>query len=545
VTTVAMTGGLPPVMAATGFSLVAGEERAGEGEVYRAVDPTTGREIGPGFRNAAAGDVDDAVDGAARAFEGAEVDPRVSCRLLEATTQLLGEHGATVVATASLETGLGTARLEGELTRTISQLRFLAEITARGERLGATIDNAAGALPMLARVNYPVGPVGVFGASNFPLAFSVPGGDSAAALAAGCPVVAKAHEAHPSTSEICGRIITEAVRRCDLDPGWFSLLHGRGHFVGEVLVSAPGIRAVAFTGSRTGGRALFDLAARRPDPVPVYAEMGSTNPVFVTEGAFAARGEAIAGSLGESVAGSAGQLCTKPGLVFVESVHDADRFARLLSEAASSRGAQPMLTLPINVAFHAQLRARRAVAGIELISRPDELAPDAVAGAPGGGLLVSAAVLLTTLEHWLANDALHEEHFGPAAIVVACRTGSLIEASRAVGGSLTATVHLEPGEHARLRPLLGELTRRAGRVLVGGVPTGVRVSRAMQHGGPYPATTSARDTSVGAGAVDRFLRPVAFQDFPDDLLPPALRAGNPLGIERRVDGSLTTAPHPA
>ncbi len=468
----------------------------------------------------------------------------MSRRVLEATAELLNEYGEAVIATAGLETGLGRARLEGELTRTINQLRFLAEVTARGERLGATIDSASGTLPALARVNYPVGPVAVFGASNFPLAFSVPGGDSAAALAAGCPVVAKAHEAHPSTSEICGRIITEAVRRCDLDPGWFSLVHGRGHLVGELLVTAAGIRAVAFTGSRSGGRALFDLAARRRDPVPVYAEMGSTNPVFVTEAALAARAEAIASSLGESVAGSAGQLCTKPGLVFVESDHGADRFARLLSVAASSGGKQPMLTVPINRDFHARLLATGAVAGVECVSGPGAAEPGAGAEGLGAGLRVGPAVFLTTLESWLANDALHEEHFGPAVIVVVCPTGALFEAGRAVEASLTATVHLEPTDHAALRPLFAELARHAGRILVGGVPTGVRVSRAMQHGGPYPVTTSARDTSVGAAAIDRFLRPVAFQDFPDNLLPPALQAGNPLGIERRVDGSLTAAPHP-
>jgi NADP-dependent aldehyde dehydrogenase len=538
VSTVEPAGAGPQRIAASGHSIVSGRDRPGEGEAYRALDPRTGRDTGPEFRDATAADVTHAVEEATLAFRSADDDARPTWRVLDVAADLLTEHGESVIAAAETECGLATGRLDGELTRTIGQLRFLARVAASGERLGATIDSASGPQPGLARVGVPVGPVAVFGASNFPLAFGVLGGDTAAAFAAGCPVVAKAHEAHPSTSELCGRVIAEAVLRCDLAPGWFSLVHGRGHSVGTALVSAHGIRAVAFTGSLGGGKALFDLAVRRPEPIPVYAEMGSTNPVFITQAALAARSAAIASSLADSVTGSAGQLCTKPGLLFLESHPDAEGFARQLADEVASRDAQPMLTEPIHDEFQRRLRATVARSGVETLSGAFPESAGEQDARDSTRLFVRGAVLRTTLECWLRDSALSEEHFGPAAIIVDCPPTGMIEAARAIEGSLTATLHLEASEHERCRPLVRELARRAGRVLVGGAPTGVRVSRAMHHGGPFPATTFARDTSVGGAAIDRFLRPVCFQSFPDDLLPPALQHGNPLRIERRVDGVL-------
>lgn len=522
--------------AAAGVSLVAGGECRGDSEAFRARDPRTGAPTGPDFRTAADADVERALAAAHAAFHAAA--GHAPLRAMTAVADLLDAHRGALVDHATAETGLGADRLAGEVQRTSNQLRLMAELARRGERLDATIDRrdpAAGRAD-LRRVGLPIGPVAVFGASNFPFAFGVLGGDTASAFAAGCPVVVKAHESHPATSELCGKLLVQALADHGYDPGWFALLQGRARALGQALATAPAIRAVAFTGSLQGGRALFDAASRRPDPIPVYAEMGSVNPVFVTAASAAARCEAIADALATSLTASAGQLCTKPNLIVLPAGEEGARLERALADAFARRPLHPLLNQNVRDGL---------LAGVRSASTRPDAGPLSVQVGPGGAedgsFVVPGTLVSATLEGVLSDEALRSECFGPAAVVVRCEEKDFASVAEAVEGSLTATVHLEPADAATWAGLVRLLAATSGRVIVNGVPTGVAVVRAMHHGGPYPATTSPRDTSVGAAAIDRFLRPVCFQDVPDSLLPPALQDANPLGIWRRVDGELTPA----
>jgi NADP-dependent aldehyde dehydrogenase len=376
----------------------------------------------------------------------------------------------------------------------------------------------------------PLGPVAVFGASNFPLAFGVAGGDTAAALAAGCPVVAKAHPAHPATSELCGRAIAEGVAARGFPPGFFSLVHGPGAAVGGALVREPAIAAVGFTGSLAAGRALHDLAAARPTPIPVYAEMGSVNPLLLTPAALAERGEEIAGGLATSLLMGTGQFCTSPGLILVPGGTDGDAFVERLVSILGESPAGCMLTASLRDTLVERLDATKAAPGIEVVLE---------GGAPEGepGALLTATVLTTTASEVVAQPALLEEHFGPASLVVRYEDDDERDAVvEAVEGSLTFTIHAGAEEAQDLAGVQALMAERAGRVLWNGFPTGVAVTPAMHHGGPYPATTSSLHTSVGTTAIRRFQRPVSFQDAPQEVLPPALQDGNPLGIRRLEDG---------
>lgn len=541
--------------AVLGVSLVAGSARAGTGESFRARAPRTGAPTGPDFSTVDEAVVEEAVSAALATFRQAEGAAPLAAMV--AVADLLDEHSNILVSQAMEETGLTEERLTGEVKRTSGQLRFMAELARRGERVDATIDRADSGLgrPDLRRVGMPIGPVAVFGASNFPFAFSVLGGDTAAALAAGCPVIVKAHESHPATSELCGWLMVQALESSGCDQGWFGLLQGRSRALGQALVTAPGLRAVAFTGSLQGGRALFDAAGRRPEPIPVYAEMGSLNPVFVTAASAARRSRAIAEALAASLTASAGQLCTKPNVVVLPEGPDGDQLAGELARAFAERPLHPLLNESVRNGLVAGMRDASALPEVVELSvqggggPPPGGGQDGDANANGdanadgdGALVVPGTLLSATLEGFLGHDPLQVEHFGPAAVVVRCPEHAFSRVAERLEGSLTATVHLEP-EHANAwSELLRLLSGKAGRVIVNGVPTGVAVVRAMHHGGPYPSTTSARDTSVGSAAIDRFLRPVCFQDVPDALLPPALQDANPLGIWRRVDGELTAAP---
>lgn len=537
---------------ATGVSVIAGCARRGAGEGFRAHDPHTGAPSGLEYTTATEADVSDAVDAATAAFDRARSAP---LEAVVAVADLLDEHAPVLVGQAAEETGLSEARLSGEVGRTSGQLRFMADLARRGERLDATIDHGdpGSGRPDVRRVGVPIGPVAVFGSSNFPFAFSVLGGDTASALAAGCPVVVKAHESHPATSELCARLMVQALGASGSDPGWFSLLQGRSRALGHALVTAPGIRAVGFTGSLPGGRALFDSASRRPHPIPVYAEMGSVNPVFVTAASAARRPEAIADALAASLTGSAGQLCTKPNLIVLPVGSEGEQLERALADAFAGRPLHPLVNHNVRDGFVAGMRAARALPGVTRLSAQSASGGSgagAVAGAdagavPGsddeGALTVPGMLLSASLESLLSHEELRSEHFGPAAVVVRCPEEAFGHVVQRLEGSLTATVHFEPETAEQWRSLVQRLAAVAGRVIVNGVPTGVAVVRAMHHGGPYPATTSVRDTSVGAMAMDRFLRPVCFQDMPNALLPAALQDANPLGIWRRVDGELTSA----
>jgi len=459
---------------------------------------------------------------AARAMEGATADDRA--RWLRAIADALDARTDELVSLADSETHLGPARLTGELARTTGQLRMFAAVVTEGSYLEATIDHAHAAAtpprPDLRRMLRPLGPVAVYAASNFPFAFSVAGGDTASALAVGCPVIVKAHPGHPELSRATAASVTGALARAGAPAGAFALVEG--YDAGAALVQHPAITAAAFTGSVAGGRALHDLAAARPAPIPFFGELGSINPVVVTRAADRARGEELARGLAASFTLGAGQFCTKPGVVFVPEGSTVER------ELASAElpGARPMLTGPITDGFAAGSRRLLGVPGVEL-----------VAGSAAGGALVVAASLETFDAH---TEALLAEVFGPLTLLV--RYGSdarLLAALDRLEGSLTATLHAEGTDDTEA--ILARLERTSGRVLFAGWPTGVAVTWAQHHGGPWPSTTS-QFTSVGATAVRRFLRPIAYQDAPQRSLPLALRDGNPLGIPRRLDGVLTAAP---
>lgn len=503
-------------MSLTGGSLIAGEVGNAGTATFRAIDPRTGKEQGPEFHEVTDTEIDAATSAAAEAARPlAKAGNATVAALLEAIGDGLEARSKEIVAQADAETALGETRLTGELARTTGQLRAFAELVRTGEHLEPIVDETDGqGRPDVRRILVPIGPVAVFGASNFPLAFSVPGGDTASALAAACPVVAKGHPSHPGTSELCGSVIGDAVKAAGLPPGSFSLAQGAGAHVGERLVTDPNIRAVGFTGSTPVGRALFDLAAKRPTPIPVYAEMGSLNPVFVTTAAIDERGDQIAEDMAGSITLGGGQFCTKPGLLFVPVGAEGDRFVDELAQRLRKTEPQPMLNPNIRRGF---------VENVERSSRVAEPVVDG--GTPDReGTWMSAALLSADLETFLHSPELIEEHFGPAAIVVRAAEDRFVDAARRVEGSLTATVQAQPdADDALIDGLMPELVERAGRIVFDGVPTGVAVVASMQHGGPYPAATYSGFTSVGLTAIRRFLRPVAFQNAPTQWLPKALR----------------------
>ena len=450
---------------------------------------------------------------------------------LRAVADALDARVDDLAAIADEETALGLPRLTGEVGRTTGQLRLFAGVLEEGSCFEVVIDHAepdaTPPKPDLRRMLQPIGPVAVFAASNFPFAFSVLGGDTASALAAGCPVLVKAHPGHPRTSDLTAEIAGNALTRAGAPAGTFALIHGLE--AGRELVTDPTTRAVGFTGSLEGGRALFDLAVGRPDPIPFYGELGSLNPVIVTEGAASTRpGQIATGLLGSMTLG-VGQFCTKPGVVFLP---DDDRLRTAIREAAEDASGGTMLGERIADGFGAGLRA--------LAEHPDV---EVVAGDPATavtGRSAAPVVLATSAARLSANaEALLTECFGPTTLLV--RYGSraeLLAGLRALPGSLTATVHAEDAEVDATSELLPLLTGIAGRVIFGGWPTGVAVTWSQHHGGPWPATTAPLHTSVGASAIDRFLRPVSYQDAPRAWLPPAVRDDNPLNLPQRIDGRL-------
>jgi acyl-CoA reductase-like NAD-dependent aldehyde dehydrogenase len=503
---------------------------------FNSVDPATGREVA-GYDEASAADVAAAVDAAERAFHDPALRDRAArAALLRGAAGRLRAAGDDIVAVAGSETGLPAGRLRSELERTAGQLEAFAALLDAGDYVEAIIDTPdpdAKPIPRpdVRRMLVPIGPVAVFGSSNFPLAFSTAGGDTASALAAGCPVVVKGHPSHPGTGEIVAREVRAAVAEAGLPDGTFAHLLAAGVEVGEALVDAPAIAAVGFTGSTAGGRAIADRAARRPNPIPVYAEMGSVNPIVVTETALAARAGAIAEGLVASVSNFGGQLCTKPGVVFVPEGAAGDEFARTV--AARLDEVEPTVLL--------NERLRDALAdAVERLAARSEVRPLGEAPpAAGDGFRHQPAAYEAPASAVAEGAELLEEHFGP--VVVLLRYGGrdeLLAALERIEGQLTGSIHAEPGDEL-LGPVGELLAARAGRVVYDGFPTGVAVTHGMHHGGPYPATSAPAHTSVGMTAIHRFLRPVAWQNAPAAVLPPELRDENPLGIWRRVDGELT------
>ncbi|MBT9333254.1 aldehyde dehydrogenase (NADP(+)) [Paracidobacterium acidisoli] len=523
-------------MELSGHSLIAGTRANGAGTAFRAVNPATGQTIEPDFFPATAKDVDAAAEAAQAALATyGRLSGGERAKFLRTIADGLDAASAELVARAQLETALPQPRLQGEVARTSNQLRLFAGLIEEGSWVNARIDTALPERKPLPRPDLrsmlrPLGPVAVFGASNFPLAFSVAGGDTASALAGGNPVIVKAHPAHPGTSELAAQVIAEAARACGLPGGVFSLLLDAGIEVGKALVQHPEVKAAGFTGSHTAGRALMDLAAQRHEPIPCFTEMSSTNPVFILPGALRERGAQIATGLHGSFTLGAGQFCTKPGMVFLPKQEGQDAFLAELRKLTAGSQAFTLLTPGIAASYRRALEKRLADARLQT-STGTEAANSCQA---------TAALLETEIDTFLADPSLSDEIFGPDTLIVHYgEREAMLRAAAQLQGHLTATLLGTPEDLAAYQDLIAILERKVGRILFNGFPTGVEVSHAMVHGGPYPATSDSRFTSVGSQAILRFARPVCWQGFPQASLPAELQNENPLGILRMIDGDLT------
>jgi len=525
-------------MTITGETLVGAKAIRGSGASFKAFNPSTGETMEPAFASSTPADVDRAAALASAAFDiYREISPEARAAFLESIGDEILALGDELIERAVAESGLPLPRIQGERGRTVGQLKMFAGLLRRGDYIDARIDVALPDRQPLPRPDLrlrriPVGPVVVFGASNFPLAFSVAGGDTASALAAGAPVIVKAHPAHPGTSELVGRAIQAAVTKAGLPEGVFSLLFDNGFEVGAALVRHPAVAAVGFTGSRRGGLALLKLASERPVPIPVYAEMSSVNPVYLLPAALAARGQKIAETFVDSVVMGTGQFCTNPGLVLGLAGKDFEAFVETAGAAIAGKPAGVMLTQGIQSAYQH---------GIERLTSRGE-ARSVSKGLAGEGCRAQPQVFRTTAAELLADETLAEEVFGPTSLLVECHDLAELHAlTEKLEGQLTATLQMDEGDYDIVRSLLPTLERKVGRILANAWPTGVEVSDAMVHGGPFPATSDGRSTSVGTAAIERFLRPVSYQSIPDALLPDALKAGNPLKLPRLADGKHSVA----
>jgi alpha-ketoglutaric semialdehyde dehydrogenase len=526
-------------MSLAGRSILGFGMGADAGTAFRAQNPVSGESLEPSFFSATSQEVDGAAHLAHEAFaiyhRKTGREKAAFLRKMAANIEAITDD---LIERAGQETALPKARLQGEIGRTCGQLNLFAQVVEEGSWVGARIDRAdpnrkPAPKPDIRSMLRPLGPVVVFGASNFPLAFSVAGGDTASALAAGNPVIVKAHPAHPGTSELVGQVIRESVRQCGLPEGVFSLLFDREIQVGVTLVKHPLVKAVGFTGSRVAGRALMDLAAARPDPIPVFAEMSSTNPLFVLPGALRERAENVAAGLHTSFTLGAGQFCTKPGMVFLPQGADAAAFTGKLAHLVSESAQFNLLTAGICSTYAAAVSRRKAKGNVKV-----------VAGKPadggGQGFSVGSVLLATDATSFLQDRELADEIFGPATLLIQhANRAEVLEIARTLEGQLTATIHGTEDDLREFADLIAILESKVGRLVFNGFPTGVEVSHAMVHGGPYPATSDGRSTSVGSQAIFRFARPVCYQGFPQAVLPGEIQDANPLGIWRTVDGTLT------
>jgi alpha-ketoglutaric semialdehyde dehydrogenase len=522
-----------------GKNIIAGELRGVGTEGSPAVDPATGEQLDPAFVHAAETEVRQAAERAEQVQEELlQLGSAPRTALLRRIGEQIMALGDSLIERCHLETALPRGRIESERSRTVNQLRMFADLLEEGSWVDARIDTAVPdrtptPRPDLRRMLIALGPVAVFCASNFPLAFSVAGGDTASALAAGCPVIVKAHGSHPGTAELVATAVTRAVEAEKLPPGTFSLLHGPGKTVGIQLVTHPLVRAVGFTGSRRAGRALFDAAASRPEPIPVYAEMGSVNPVFLLPEALRERSREIAGGLSASANLGVGQFCTNPGLVIGLDSEELDAFVSQTGLLFQEAAVETMLNPRIHRAYQEGSNKLKAAEGVALSaqsgSAPD---PDRLQARP--------ALFASDGRTFLENPLLSEEVFGPSSLVIRAQNREqLLRIAATLKGHLTASIHGSEQELREYADLTGVLQRSVGRLIFNGFPTGVEVCAAMNHGGPYPASTDSHFTSVGTAAIYRFCRPVCFQGFPDHALAPELQDENPLGILRQINGRFT------
>ncbi|MFC6338028.1 aldehyde dehydrogenase family protein [Pseudomonas sp. CCM 7891] len=520
-------------MSITGQLLIGQSSVQGTNAEIWSINAATGEKLPPAFAGATPDDLEHACALADAAFDTyRETSLNDRAVFLETIAKHILALGDELIERCMTETGLPRGRIEGERARTIGQLSLFASVVRDGGFIDARIDSALPQRTPLPRADIrlrkvAIGPVAVFGACNFPLAFSVAGGDTASALAAGCPVIVKAHSAHPGTSELVGQAIQKSVRDCNLPAGVFSLIYDCGLTIGQTLVADHRIKAVGFTGSRSGGVALMNIAAAREEPIPVYAEMSAINPVVLLPQALTERGTDIARDFIGSLTLSAGQFCTNPGLVLAIDSPALAAFERAASVAIGSVTAATMLTPSIHTSYCEGVERLSSHPSVELLGK----------GQAGGLFQGQAALFATTATAFMAHTTLREEVFGSSSLIVRCPDEStLLEVLKSLEGQLSIAVHVSNNDHPALGRLLPTLEKKAGRVLLNGFGTGVEVCHAMVHGGPFPATSDTRTTAVGSLAIHRFLRPVTYQDFPQHLLPPTLQDHNSYGISRRVNG---------
>ena len=518
----------------TGKSIIGSQPGDGGHPTLFGINPATGESLQPGYVVVSEVELNRAAGLAARAFETlGKTSGAARSVFLRKIADNIEAIGDDLAKCAPQETGLPEGRIRMETGRTCGQLRLFASVVEEGSWVDARIDHADPERepvpkPDVRSMERPLGPVAVFCASNFPLAFSVAGGDTASAFAAGCPVVVKAHHSHPGTAELVGQAVSAAVHDCALPEGTFSLVYGPGRETGSALVRHPAIKAAGFTGSRAGGQALMKLAADRPEPIPFYAEMSSINPVFILPGAMAECPDQLAAGLHGSMTLGVGQFCTNPGLTILDGTADIEPFVAKLGELVEGSPGATMLNSGISDAYDS---------GADLLHQNSAVDTVALGQRAGGQCQAGAALFRTSAKAFLNDESLGAELFGPSTLVVTDDgTDKMLTLARSLEGQLTATVHGTEADLRANRELLDVLERKVGRVVVNGFPTGVEVCHAMVHGGPFPATSDGRSTSVGTNAIHRFTRLVCYQGFPDALLPTELQEANPLGIRRLVDG---------
>ncbi len=517
-----------------GHNFIAGTRSAAGDKVLKSLNASTGEALTFDFFQATEQEVNQAVEAAHAAFKTyRHTSPEQRALFLESIADELDALGEDFLNTISQETALPIARLQGERGRTSGQMRLFAKVLRRGDFLGARIDTALPERqplprPDLRQIKIGIGPVAVFGASNFPLAFSTAGGDTASALAAGCSVVVKAHSGHMATADYVAQAIERAVEKTGMPKGVFNMIYGNA--VGALLVKHPLIQAVGFTGSLKGGRALCDMAAARPQPIPVFAEMSSINPMLMLPEALKNRGDQIAQELADSVVLGCGQFCTNPGLILGIKSPEYTRLIEQLSEIMANKPAQTMLNAGTLNSYVSGLSHLAEHAGIQHLAGQEQQGEQAL-----------PQLFKADVELLLAgNQLLQEEIFGPTTIVIEVEDkAQLLQALSSMNGQLTTSLIADESDLAEFADVVPVLEEKAGRLLLNGYPTGVEVCDAMVHGGPYPATSDARGTSVGTLAIDRYLRPVCYQNYPQNLLPEALRDENPLNLLRLVNGEMS------
>ncbi|WP_018417262.1 aldehyde dehydrogenase (NADP(+)) [Teredinibacter turnerae] len=530
-------------MATTGKLLINGHWVTGENGHFQAYNPTTGAPLAQAYSFASANQVQQTALAAGKAFNAyAGTSPQLRAELLRTCAVEIEHLGEELLTTMAAETGYSRERCESERARTTYQLRLYAETLDSGDYLDARICTAQphrtpAPRPDIRYVNQPLGVVAVFAVSNFPLAYSTAGGDTCSALAAGCSVIVKGHCSHPGTGELVAQAIGAAVKRCGLPAAIFSFLQGEDDIAGTALIEAPQVKAIGFTGSQKGGMAISKIAAQRPEPIPVFAEMGSVNPVFILPEKMNGSAEALADAFIDSLTLGNGQMCVCPGIVVANKGESLERFKARCTERVNKITAQPMLNKATATQFCTATTRAQALAGV---SRLDS---NTNATESTHGFYGAATVLSTDLTTFVNADDLHHELFGPAAVIVATENTAQFETALAqLGGQLTATLHGSDAELEHHAELIQQLTAKAGRIVINGFPTGVEVCEAMVHGGPFPASSDSRFTAVGTASIQRFLRPVCYQDVPDKLLPEPLKNSNPLRITRLLNGEKTSSP---